>query len=340
MNRLQSILFFLCNTLLLSSCTPEREVIYIDNYSGKDISIILNGKDWAQLKDNTSIIRGMEVGSHNIILSDLNNGQEIERMEVSIIKSKKHVLNLLGAAKYLRDTSAVVEKGVVIEKSHRTSVGEIITDKFFVADVDYVMNDLPDNADLMTRNKAHQKSYLQRLTKKSSQIATHNLSQKQVSEKKTGLSAENRNKIYDIIRTDKACESIKVLSNLLAIDADKLTAECSKSYLEDDQKLEDWFVAKNRINYIISSSIPSKPLSEAIKQSLQTYVNKNDLEGYFEALEKINPQDNNLVGFQCRYNRIRNTEISTKKEIDNIHIMENRLRLSIGFKTKPAKYLR
>ena len=107
--------------------------------------------------------------------------------------------------------------------------------------------------------------------------------------------------------------------------------------------MESWFVAINRINIVVLDRFMPIRVSEAQEQELAQLRNRNDFDGYFQALRTIDPQDTELVALQARYHRLRQMQANMSDDKKYtllrsfLQVRENLIRQGYGFSTKPLK---
>ena len=337
------ILVILFTSNSMACKTSNDATIFIDNYTGRDILIKVDGEKWLQIKDKSSTKKTMSSDQYEISLFDLNDNRQLDKFSIKVESPKKYVLNLLGGSTYLSDASIKIPQGLSFDADKILGSGESINEQFFIADQDFVLEEMPKNFTGIDKNNSKNKTYLYRIPKDNKVppvVGGDRFWDRDVNGKKLeALSPQNRDVIYDIIRNDQLCESIDKITPLLENDFNQLKEKCAITIQPKDyKKLEKWLVAKNQISQLILGTIPSGKLTVKEKNLLKEFVKNNDFDGYFTALDSIDPQVNMIVNFQSRYIRLKRLNANKEFEKDKLQVYENRLRHAIGFKPIPLNH--
>jgi hypothetical protein len=132
--------------------------VYIDNYSGYNIKLKLNGSDWVDVLNNNTVEKSLRKGAYDIIIIDSSNNKEIKRSAINVSSGDPHILNVLGKMSYYKGTAVYSTTSYY---GSGGSSGETITSEWFSADVDYLFEELPSSIQISRGSTAY-KSYLKR----------------------------------------------------------------------------------------------------------------------------------------------------------------------------------
>jgi hypothetical protein len=80
-------------------------MVYVDNFSPRDVRLDVDGEEWATSRARTTDTRGLRRGKYTLTVRALDTGEELDRLNVEVSGSGNYVLNVLGAQVYARGTA-------------------------------------------------------------------------------------------------------------------------------------------------------------------------------------------------------------------------------------------
>jgi hypothetical protein len=142
--------------------TFQTGTIHIDNFSGRDLRLELDGKPWLSSSKQTTVVQSLRHGSYQLVVRG-TDGKELDRLSIRVEGSSVYVLNLLGAQTYTRGH---VHYGLSFGFGGGDSA-EKIADRWFEPKVDYLFEAPPQKVTVRVRKGSSglasaTKSYLRR----------------------------------------------------------------------------------------------------------------------------------------------------------------------------------
>lgn len=137
-SRIAATLLFTGLTCFLVGYFWPSGTVYIDNASGVDARLFLNGKEWVTIPSGNTKTVSLGSGRHRLSIHTMQNDHEMDAYDVEVLAYQKHVCNVLGGQRYFHGT---VQYGVFRGGADM----KIITAKWIlVPDVDYLFRDMPE----------------------------------------------------------------------------------------------------------------------------------------------------------------------------------------------------
>ncbi len=128
--------------------------IYVDNLSGTSTRLEVDGAPWMAAPDGTKARAHLRVGKHTIRII-ANDGQECDRLEVTVDWGRPYALNVLGGTRYVTGTVQYGNVGGMSGRAYRT-------DKWFLLGYDYLFEFAPEAVKVREGTKSTTKSYIRR----------------------------------------------------------------------------------------------------------------------------------------------------------------------------------
>ena len=123
-----------------------QATVYIDNATTRDVRLALDGQPWLILPAGTNTTSVLRRGQYAVAVNSSDGGDEIDRVNVNVEDRGPYVLNTLGRQVYTR--GEVQYGGVAFGD---TDPQEVVRDKWFKADVDYLFVEPPQSIIVQTK---------------------------------------------------------------------------------------------------------------------------------------------------------------------------------------------
>lgn len=92
---------YMAGTNLLDWCRGGAvPVVYLDNFSGQDLDIRLQGRPWQSCPSESGSVTSLAAGAYTLVVRPVGGDQELDRFDVRLENGKKYVFNALGAQRY------------------------------------------------------------------------------------------------------------------------------------------------------------------------------------------------------------------------------------------------
>ena len=302
----------------------QNAPVYVDNYSGRNIQLQLNGMAWGQLNANASRKDSLPVGEYELLLYEVETSRQLDSMKVVVEADKVYIFNLLGGISY-----HILSEGIF----YRWNL--LVSERLD-------QEDLP--AETSSIIKGYRRTPMDMMFSWCENTGGPFKLEELRDRKMEVLPLKERDRIFDIVRNDSVCYYLDTINGILENPLTILEGKCPGEVpLHDTNAMESWFVAINRINAVVLDRFMPIRVSEAQEQELAQLRNRNDFDGYFQALRTIDPQDTELVALQARYHRLRQMQANMSDDKKYtllrsfLQVRENLIRHGYGFSTKPLK---
>jgi hypothetical protein len=153
--------FFAFGTAMLDWCRGGAvPVVYLDNFSGQDLDIHLQGKLWRSCPSESGSMVSLAAGTYTLVVRPIDGDRELDRLEVRLEYGKKYVFNALGSQRYEKYEIAYFVGGGG-QMPRQTGFND---QKWFETDADYVFEIPPKTILLPKGLKSETKRVLKRLS--------------------------------------------------------------------------------------------------------------------------------------------------------------------------------
>src|SRR5262249_45589315 len=117
---------------LITSLIFARATVYVDNETPWTVWLVINGKQWRSLQPKQQMKTALTHGTYQLEVYDQSGGTKLDTMQIEVAGHSNYVLNVLCAQVY--------KKGALIYRigGDPGPPVQLITDKWFTADVDYL----------------------------------------------------------------------------------------------------------------------------------------------------------------------------------------------------------
>jgi hypothetical protein len=136
-----------------------QAAVHVDNFSGEDVSLELDGKPWRVVPDRKAndMVR-LRKGSYALVVKSLQTGDVLDQRQIAVDGAGHYVLNVLAKAVYARGTAHYGEKG---RNAPPEQPEQRIQEHWFRADVQHLFEN-PPNEITVRSSESRTRSYLRR----------------------------------------------------------------------------------------------------------------------------------------------------------------------------------